>query len=101
MEPSYASSFFNSHEMEDLFREAFDASLVEMSCHGPGSLHTRMAEGDATISFAYRPLGAGDCEKCHHGEFNRPFRWNEFWPPIKHGKEPVGTVTSQAHPLAR
>ena len=70
-------------------RKFGDAQLVDVgceSCHGPGSLHTRMAEGDATISFVYRPLGAGDCEKCHHGEFSRPFRWNEFWPPIKHGE---------------
>jgi hypothetical protein len=58
------------------------------SCHGPGSLHVRRHEGDQTIDFAYRPLGAGDCQKCHYGEFSRPFDWDEFWPPIKHGKEP-------------
>lgn len=58
------------------------------SCHGPGSLHVRQRTGDASISFTYRPLDAGDCRKCHHGEFSRPFDWDKFWPPIKHGKEP-------------
>jgi len=57
------------------------------SCHGPGSLHVRQREGDETVSFAYRPLAAGDCQKCHYGEFSRPFRWDEFWPVIKHGLE--------------
>ena len=57
------------------------------SCHGPGSLHVRQREGDAGISFTYRPLGAGDCQKCHYGEFSRPFHWDEFWSPIRHGKE--------------
>jgi hypothetical protein len=57
------------------------------SCHGPGSLHVRQREGDATINFTYRPLGAGDCIKCHYGEFSRPFKWDEFWPPIRHGNE--------------
>jgi hypothetical protein len=58
------------------------------SCHGPGSLHVQQREGDKTISFTYRPLDAGDCKKCHYGEFSRPFYWHEFWPAIKHGKEP-------------
>jgi Cytochrome c554 and c-prime len=57
-------------------------------CHGPGSLHLRETEGDTSVHFTFRPLGAGDCEKCHHGEFSRPFDWNEFWPLIKHGNEP-------------
>ncbi len=57
------------------------------SCHGPGSLHVRQREGDSSVSFAYRPLGAGDCQKCHYGEFSRPFHWDEFWAPIRHGKE--------------
>ncbi|MGA2864090.1 MAG: multiheme c-type cytochrome [Verrucomicrobiota bacterium] len=58
------------------------------SCHGPGSLHVRQREGDKSINFTYRPLDAGDCKKCHYGEFSRPFYWYEFWPVIKHGKEP-------------
>ncbi len=58
------------------------------SCHGPGSLHVRQREGDKTVDFTYRPLDAGDCKKCHYGEFSRPFYWHEFWPAIKHGKEP-------------
>ncbi len=66
------------------------AQLVDVgceSCHGPGSLHVRQREGDKSIDFRFRELGAGDCKKCHYGEFSRPFYWNEFWPPIQHGKE--------------
>ena len=55
------------------------------SCHGPGSLHVRQQQGDTTVNFTYRPLDAGDCRKCHQGEFSRPFRWEEFWPLIQHG----------------
>ncbi len=58
------------------------------SCHGPGSLHVRQRDGDSSVAFTYRPLGAGDCIKCHYGEFSRPFKWDEFWPPVRHGKEP-------------
>jgi len=57
------------------------------SCHGPGSLHVRQREGDKTIDFHYRELAAGDCKKCHYGEFSRTFYWSEFWPRIQHGKE--------------
>ena len=57
------------------------------SCHGPGSRHvaSRIA-GDAEAG-RLRPLGTGDCQHCHHGEFSRPFEWKEFWPLVKHGKE--------------
>ena len=57
------------------------------SCHGPGSRHvaSRLA-GDAEAG-RLRPLGTGDCQRCHHGEFSRPFEWTEFWPHVKHGKE--------------
>jgi hypothetical protein len=65
------------------------------SCHGPGSLHVQQREGDTTVSFTYRPLGAGDCQKCHYGEFSRPFRWDDFWPAIKHGKEQRQAAVSQ------
>jgi hypothetical protein len=57
------------------------------SCHGPGSLHVRQKEGDSTVNFVFRPLDAGDCRKCHQGEFSRPFDWNQFWPVIQHGNE--------------
>jgi Cytochrome c554 and c-prime len=57
------------------------------SCHGPGSLHVRQYEGDTSVNFTFRPLDAGDCKHCHYGEFSRPFVWDEFWPPIRHGKE--------------
>jgi hypothetical protein len=58
------------------------------SCHGPGSLHVRQREGDSSVSFSFRPLDAGDCVKCHFGEFSRPFVWDKFWPVIKHGNDP-------------
>jgi hypothetical protein len=74
------------------YRRAFGADkLVDVgceSCHGPGSLHVREKEGDASVNFTFRPLDAGDCLRCHHGEFSRPFYWNQFWPLIKHGGEP-------------
>jgi hypothetical protein len=58
------------------------------SCHGPGSLHVRQKGGDATVNFTFRPLGAGDCIRCHYGEFSRPFAWDQMWSIVKHGKEP-------------
>jgi len=61
------------------------------SCHGPGSLHVLEKGGETSISFTFRPLDAGDCMKCHQGEFSRPFKWDLFWPVIQHGKEPVST----------
>ncbi len=64
------------------------------SCHGPGSLHVRQREGDGTVNFTFRPLGAGDCAKCHYGEFSRPFNWDQFWPAIKHGKEGASPVAA-------
>lgn len=82
-------------------RESGDAKLVNVgceSCHGPGSLHVRQREGDASINFTYRPLDAGDCRKCHFGEFSRPFDWSQFWPPIQHGKEASPRVTKPASP---
>jgi hypothetical protein len=66
------------------------------SCHGPGSLHVQQRQGDTTVNFTYRPLGAGDCQKCHYGEFSRAFHWYEFWPAIKHGKEPRQTTAARA-----
>jgi nitrate/TMAO reductase-like tetraheme cytochrome c subunit len=82
------------------YRREFGANrLVDVgceSCHGSGSLHVREKEGDTSIQFNFRPLDAGDCQKCHHGEFSRPFDWNEFWPLIKHGNEPphAGATTA-------
>ena len=71
-------------------REFGAAKLVDVgceSCHGPGSLHVRQREGDTTVNFAFRPLGAGDCIRCHYGEYSRPFVWDQMWPLIQHGKE--------------
>jgi hypothetical protein len=73
-------------------REFGAARLVDVgceSCHGPGSLHVRQREGDAAVNFTFRPLGAGDCIRCHYGEFSRPFDWDQMWPVVKHGKEPA------------
>lgn len=57
------------------------------SCHGPGSTHVAQRQSGAPATFHFRPLGAGDCQTCHHGEFSRPFDWAKFWPEVKHGKE--------------
>jgi Cytochrome c554 and c-prime len=75
------------------YRRDYGASkLVNVSCescHGPGSLHVQEKQGDTSISFTFRPLDAGDCMKCHYGEFSRPFKWDLSWPQIQHGKEPL------------
>lgn len=57
------------------------------SCHGPGSRHIEARTAGDAEAGRMRPLGAGDCQRCHHGEFSRPFDWNEFWPPVKHARE--------------
>ena len=72
-------------------REFGDAKLTNVgceSCHGPGGRHVAERGAGGPVSFQFRPLGAGDCQKCHHGEFSRPFDWDAFWPHIRHGKEP-------------
>ncbi len=60
------------------------------SCHGPASDHlqarTTTKPGE-TIFQKMRPVGPGQCIQCHHGEFSRPFKYEEFWEFIKHGKE--------------
>lgn len=73
-------------------REMRGVRLVDVgceSCHGPGSQHVaeRAAGGDVLTHF--RKLGSGDCQKCHHGEFSRPFDYDAFWPLVRHGKEPA------------
>ncbi len=57
------------------------------SCHGPGSAHIAARQSGNLDTGKMRALGAGDCQKCHHGEFSRPFEWQQFWPNVKHGKE--------------
>jgi hypothetical protein len=59
------------------------------SCHGPGSQHVAQRQAGGEVTAHFRPLGAGDCVKCHHGEFSRPFDYEQFWPLIQHGKEPA------------
>jgi nitrate/TMAO reductase-like tetraheme cytochrome c subunit len=71
-------------------REFKDAKLVDVgceSCHGPGSQHVAERRAGAEVTMHFRPIGAGDCQKCHHGEFSRPFAWDQFWPHVAHGKE--------------
>ena len=71
-------------------REFAGAKLANVgceSCHGPGSLHVRQYRDGAPGQFKFRPLGAGDCQKCHYGEFSRPFDWDKSWPTIQHGRE--------------
>ncbi|MBB5351484.1 hypothetical protein HNR46_001721 [Haloferula luteola] len=55
------------------------------SCHGPGSTHVAERTSGRPPRFRFRPLGAADCTTCHHGEFSRPFDWETFWPPVRHG----------------
>ena len=72
-------------------REFGAARLADVgceSCHGPGSLHIRQRQGDSSVNFTFRPLAAGDCIRCHYGEFSRPFVWDQMWPLIQHGTEP-------------
>jgi hypothetical protein len=71
-------------------REYAEKKLTDVgceSCHGPGSLHVEQRALGLAATFKFRPLGAGDCIQCHHGEFSRPFEWDKFWPAIRHGKE--------------
>jgi hypothetical protein len=64
------------------------------SCHGPGSLHVEQRQNHQSVTFKFRPLGAGDCQQCHHGEFSRPFDWGHFWPQIQHGNETSNATAS-------
>jgi nitrate/TMAO reductase-like tetraheme cytochrome c subunit len=56
------------------------------SCHGPGSVHLAQRKNGGAPGPKLRAVGAGDCQKCHHGEFSRPFLWDQFWPLIEHSK---------------
>lgn len=60
------------------------------SCHGPGGRHVAERVAGGPVTFEFRSLGPGDCQKCHHGEFSRPFDYEVFWPHIRHGKEAKG-----------
>ncbi|MBC2593941.1 hypothetical protein H5P28_06665 [Ruficoccus amylovorans] len=55
------------------------------SCHGPGSLHVEQRLKGGPVSFTFRPLGPGDCTKCHYGSFSRPFDFETWWPLVEHG----------------
>ena len=71
-------------------REFADRKLVDVgceSCHGPGRQHVEQWRAGAEVTARFHPVGAGDCRKCHHGEFSRPFDYDKFWPAVAHGKE--------------
>lgn len=73
-------------------REFGERKLIHVgceSCHGPGSEHVSQHQSGDPITFRFRPLGPADCQRCHYGEFSRPFDWEQFWPKVKHGKEPT------------
>ncbi len=73
-------------------REFGTNKLVDVgceSCHGPGSQHVEQRRAGREVTAHLRSIGAGDCQKCHHGEFSRPFAWDQFWPHIMHRKEPT------------
>jgi len=59
------------------------------SCHGPGSQHVAERRAGGEVATHFHPVGAGDCQKCHHGEFSRPFDFAQFWPLIMHGKDGI------------
>jgi hypothetical protein len=72
-------------------REFKDTQLVDVgceSCHGPGSRHVAERAAGGEVLTHFRTLAGGDCRKCHHGEFSRPFDYEKFWPLVRHGKEP-------------
>ncbi len=54
------------------------------SCHGPGGTHVAERQAGTPPNFHFRPLAAGDCTRCHQGEFSRPFNWDRLWPAIRH-----------------
>jgi hypothetical protein len=70
------------------------ASMVNVgceSCHGPASDHVQARAQALTgtpVLQKMRPVGPGQCVQCHHGEFSRPFKYEEFWPAIQHALEP-------------
>jgi hypothetical protein len=82
------------------YRRAADASgpFINVgceSCHGPGAEHVKLRRAGGDVTAHLRPVGAADCQKCHHGEFSRPFDYATFWPNIAHGKESNRTATSR------
>lgn len=66
------------------------------SCHGPGSQHVAQRARGGAVTARFRKLGAGDCQKCHYGEFSRPFVWDDFWTRIQHGKEPTAATVQSS-----
>ncbi len=82
-------------------REFKSSKLVNIgceSCHGPGSQHVEQRRAGFADRDHFRTLGAGDCQKCHHGEFSRPFEWDRFWPTVRHGKEASPAASAKSVP---
>jgi hypothetical protein len=83
-------------------REAGPASpLINVgceNCHGPGAEHVKARQSGGEVTTHFHPVGSGDCQKCHHGEFSRPFDYAAFWPDIIHGKE-AGNSSTPPTPL--
>jgi hypothetical protein len=69
------------------------------SCHGPGGEHVKQRSAGGEVNVHFRPVGAGDCQKCHHGEFSRPFDYATFWPNISHGKESAAPASPALPPV--
>lgn len=85
-------------------REYVGAKFTDVgceSCHGPGGQHVAERRAGGEITARFRPIGAGDCQKCHHGEFSRPFAWDQFWPLIQHGKESATGTNANRIPATR
>ena len=68
------------------------------SCHGPGGEHVKLRSAGGAVDVHFRPVGAGDCQKCHHGEFSRPFDYATFWPDVAHGKEAAANRPTKDQP---
>ncbi len=71
------------------------------SCHGPGAQHVTARQSGVSGGAKFRPLGAGDCQRCHNGEFSRPFTFEKFWPLIQHGRERIAVQAAPKVPAAK
>ncbi len=54
------------------------------SCHGPSLAHAE----DAKRKTALAGQTAGQCAHCHDRENSPKFGYDEYWPRIRHGREP-------------
>ena len=68
-------------------RRARSSTWAARAAMGRAANTLGTAKSGGEVAMHFRPVGAGDCQKCHHGEFSRPFDYATFWPDIAHGKE--------------